>query len=81
VDELKEKPTTLFLEAMTSCHSMIYIEKNLVGDPLDMRMFEHTKWTITEPESTEEKYGNLSVIAYVKPPSESTAQEDNSYQI
>ena len=38
-DEMKEHPRTLFLEAMASCHSITYIGDDLIGDPLDVKMF------------------------------------------
>lgn len=34
--------------AMASCHSLRLIENELLGDPLDMKMFEFTKWQFLE---------------------------------
>jgi magnesium-transporting ATPase (P-type) len=33
--------------AMGTCHSLTIIEKNVVGDPLDIKMFEFFKWVAT----------------------------------
>lgn len=36
------------LGCMASCHSLRLIDNDLIGDPLDMKMFEFTKWQFTE---------------------------------
>ena len=41
---------TLFLEAMASCTAITYVNGELVGDPLDVKMFEKTGWTLDETE-------------------------------
>ncbi|KAL8805918.1 MAG: hypothetical protein Q9182_001699 [Xanthomendoza sp. 2 TL-2023] len=33
---------------MASCHSLRNVDGELVGDPLDLKMFEFTNWTFTE---------------------------------
>ena len=40
--------TTLFLEAMASCTAITYVNGKLIGDPLDVKMFESTGWTLDE---------------------------------
>ena len=40
--------TTLFLEGMASCTAITYVNGQLVGDPLDVKMFEATGWTLDE---------------------------------
>ncbi|KAI5790094.1 hypothetical protein EDC01DRAFT_616492 [Geopyxis carbonaria] len=37
---------------MTTCHSLRLIDNELVGDPLDLKMFEYTSWLFEEGEST-----------------------------
>ncbi len=32
------------IKTLASCHSLIKIDDKLVGDPLDIKMFESTKW-------------------------------------
>lgn len=39
----------LFVEAMASCTAITYVEGLLVGDPLDVKMFEATGWIMDEP--------------------------------
>lgn len=36
------------LGCMASCHSLRLIDDSLVGDPLDVKMFEFTKWNFSE---------------------------------
>jgi magnesium-transporting ATPase (P-type) len=38
------------LEAMASCHSITHINGDIAGDPLDLKMFEFTKWSLSEPQ-------------------------------
>ena len=37
------------LEAMASCHSITHINNDIAGDPLDLKMFDFTKWELREP--------------------------------
>ena len=37
-----------FEKAMASCHSLTHINGELAGDPLDLKMFEFTKWDLIE---------------------------------
>ena len=39
---------TLLLEAMASCTAVTYVDGVLVGDPLDVSMFESTGWILDE---------------------------------
>ncbi|KAF9049844.1 Ca-transporting ATPase [Panaeolus papilionaceus] len=41
-----EKAT--FLHAMATCHSLKMIDGEVLGDPLDVKMFEFTRWTLEE---------------------------------
>ncbi|KAI8150400.1 ATPase [Fennellomyces sp. T-0311] len=36
------------LQAMTTCHSLKIVNGELIGDPLDLKMFEHTRWELEE---------------------------------
>lgn len=51
---------------MASCHSITYVNKELIGDPLDVKMFESTQWVMEEPLSNS-KVDEI-VLAYVRPP-------------
>ena len=38
------------VEAMASCTAITYVNESLVGDPLDVQMFESTGWILDESE-------------------------------
>lgn len=40
---------------MATCHSLRIVDEQLVGDPLDLKMFEYTGWSFEEGE---QKSGN-----------------------
>lgn len=40
---------TLLLEAMASCTAITYVNGGLIGDPLDVKMFQATGWVLSEP--------------------------------
>ena len=46
--EKRNENSILFVEAMASCTAITYVDGKLVGDPLDVQMFESTNWTIDE---------------------------------
>ena len=49
------------LEAMATCHSLTHIHGDLAGDPLDLKMFEFTKWELVEYNSDEtQNYDKIS---------------------
>ncbi|KAL6790409.1 putative Ca2+ pump [Trichoderma sp. SZMC 28013] len=53
------------LHAMATCHSLRSVDGELVGDPLDLKMFEFTGWSFEEGknnvvEGEDEEYGSLS---------------------
>jgi cation-transporting P-type ATPase 13A2 len=42
----REKAT--FLYALATCHQLKVVDSEVVGDPLDVKMFQFTKWLIEE---------------------------------
>lgn len=71
-------PSEQLLENMAVCHSLTYVKGSMIGtifidclinfflgDPLDLKMFESTKWTFEE--NDQQKYDSL-VLAVVKSP-------------
>ncbi len=47
VDEFKTD--IRLIQAMASCHSLMFLDKKICGDPLDLKLFEFTKWDLAEP--------------------------------
>ncbi|KAI6046068.1 hypothetical protein EDC04DRAFT_2864955 [Pisolithus marmoratus] len=37
-----------FLHALATCHSLRLVDGEAIGDPLDVKMFEFTRWTLEE---------------------------------
>ncbi|KAG8214021.1 hypothetical protein J3R82DRAFT_10776 [Butyriboletus roseoflavus] len=52
IDNVHDLPTARdrasFLHALATCHSLKMIEGDIIGDPLDVKMFEFTKWMLEE---------------------------------
>lgn len=52
------------MDIMTSCHSLTRVHGEIIGDPLEIKMFESTGWILEEKENN--KFDEL-VEATVKP--------------
>ena len=57
-------PEELMLEGLASCHSLTSVAGSLIGDPLDIKMFESTGWILED--NNENKFDEL-VLSVVKP--------------
>ncbi|KAL8601674.1 hypothetical protein ACOMHN_033850 [Nucella lapillus] len=64
--DLTTLPKGPLLEAMATCHSLTIIEGQLMGDPLDLIMFNATGWVLEEP-GTEETRFDTMVPTIVRP--------------
>lgn len=62
---------SLLLANMTTCHSLIVIDGNINGDPLDIKMFESTRWELEEQGEDNEKFDKM-VSTIVKPPQQNS---------
>lgn len=51
-------PRAVF-NTMTTCHSLRLVDDELVGDPLDQKMFEFTGWIYSEGEQTQARQENV----------------------
>jgi cation-transporting ATPase 13A3/4/5 len=49
-----------FLQCMASCHGLSNVRGELVGDPLEIKMFHSTKWLLQEPE--ENAVNNFTIV-------------------
>jgi cation-transporting ATPase 13A2 len=68
-DEYKKVNTSSkvkFLETLASCHQITYVGKELIGDPLDVKMFESINFSLEE-QSHEAKEGEEIPFSYMKP--------------
>lgn len=64
IDELEVSP---LLICLASCHSLTILNGEIVGDPLDLKMFETTKWVLEEPEVNDSNKFDLLAPTIVKP--------------
>ncbi|OWZ71730.1 hypothetical protein AYX14_02820 [Cryptococcus neoformans] len=66
---------TPLLYALATCHALKLIDGEIIGDPLDIKMFEYTGWTLDEGQSRPVTKGNAEgarpqalVQTVVRPP-------------
>ncbi len=70
------------LEAMACCHSITRIHGDLAGDPLDCKMFEFTKWELTEPNAEETENFDSFAPPKVRPKASKNKREsETQYEI
>ncbi|XP_063298848.1 probable cation-transporting ATPase 13A5 [Pelobates fuscus] len=55
------------LGAMASCHSLIIMDGEKYGDPLDIKMFEGTGWELEDPTKGNKRNGECLSCSVVKP--------------
>ncbi|XP_044255627.1 polyamine-transporting ATPase 13A3-like isoform X1 [Tribolium madens] len=55
------------VQAMATCHSLTQIDGELTGDPLDLSMFQFTKWILEEPGDDETARFDMLAPTIVKP--------------
>ncbi|XP_053650213.1 polyamine-transporting ATPase 13A3 isoform X6 [Cherax quadricarinatus] len=58
--------TSHLIAAMATCHSLTFLNGNLTGDPLDVKMFEATEWSLEEPSQGSSNYDQVAPTV-VKP--------------
>lgn len=67
---------------MASCHSLRNVDGELVGDPLDLKMFEFTNWSFEEgsqnPFSVQAEEPKSHDYSVVKPPAGSEFDPDEA---
>lgn len=59
------------LIGMVTCHGITIIDNQLVGDPLDLKMFESTGWTLEEPDVSDTSKFSMLFPTIVKPSKDS----------
>lgn len=64
--ETKRDRSQIMVEIMASCHSLTIINNKLIGDALDIKMFEWTGWLIED--NNENKFDEL-ILSILKPKS------------
>ena len=61
----------LFVECLACCHGISQVKAKLVGDPIDVEMFQGIKWNIKENITTQDDNNSSDndpvVLAYIRP--------------
>lgn len=65
------------LIGMVSCHSITIIDGQLIGDPLDLKMFESTGWILEEPNVSDTSKFSMLFPTIVRPPNSKAYQPTN----
>ncbi|XP_017780641.1 PREDICTED: probable cation-transporting ATPase 13A3 [Nicrophorus vespilloides] len=75
VKEVDALPRNTFVCGLVSCHSLTVIDKQISGDPLDLKMFESTKWSIEDLEVSDNTKFNMIFPTVFTPPKDAGAVE------
>jgi len=60
-----------YTECLACCHCLTYVKEKLVGDPIDVKMFEALDWIMKENDSSNgEQNVDPLVLNYIRPKSE-----------
>jgi cation-transporting ATPase 13A3/4/5 len=75
VDSLPKLEFGPLLICLASCHSLTIIDDNIIGDPLDQKMFDATEWQLEEPQVSDTTKFDLLAPTVVKPKNGNDDQE------
>jgi predicted P-type ATPase len=64
----------LFMECLASCHTITKVDGKLVGDPIDVKMFNACGWSFNENLENLENFDPL-ISSYLRPPGEKDLKE------
>ena len=72
----KNKDLNLFfVECLATCHCATYVNDKIIGDPVDVKMFESSGWTLHENNAEqEEKTSHNMISTFVRPGQEEDLQ-------
>ena len=60
-----------YTECLACCHCLTYVKEKLVGDPIDVKMFEALDWIMKENDSSNgEQNNDPLVLNYIRPKTE-----------
>ena len=49
----------LFIECLASCHGITRVNGQIIGDPIDVKMFEASGWELNENLENQDNYDSL----------------------
>jgi len=73
-----------YVECLACCHQLTYVKEKLLGDPIDVQMFESTGWILKENNSTDnDNPANSLILNYIRPKCEEdmalSFQDNNNF--
>lgn len=71
IKDISSLPLSEVLIGMVTCHGITIIDNQLVGDPLDLKMFESTRWTLEEPDVSDTSKFSMLFPTIVRPAKDS----------
>ncbi|CAG9767851.1 unnamed protein product [Ceutorhynchus assimilis] len=77
VSTVDTMPYDTFHRGLVCCHSLTIIDNQIVGDPLDLKMFESTKWQMDESELADNNKFNMIFPTVFKPPKNTAHPNEN----
>ena len=78
VKDLTGLPSGPLMTCLASCHSLTLIDGNIIGDPLDQKMFAATGWLLEEPAVDDTAKYDLLAPTVVKPASRGTSDAESA---
>ena len=70
----KKELRQLYIECLACCHGATRVEGKIIGDPIDVEMFESTGWELIEDCEDVDNY-NPKIATYVRPKEELSLTE------
>lgn len=70
----KREITELFIECLACCQSATKVKGNLIGDPIDVEMFQSTGWDLVEDVNDPDNY-DPKIFTYIRPKEEKSLTE------
>ena len=67
----KKEMDQLFIECLACCQGATRVNNELIGDPIDVQMFNSTGWDLIEEPNDPENY-NPKILTFVRPSKESS---------
>lgn len=72
--QVNRLPNDHLLFGMVTCHSITIINGEMKGDPLDLKMFDSTGWTLEEANISDDVKYDLLFPTIVRPPKKAGSQ-------
>lgn len=68
IKQIERLPCDNFLFGMVTCHSITIMNGKMMGDPLDLKMFESTGWILEDPQNQPDGLLQTTVVRQPKQP-------------